>query len=175
MVFRIILISLMLAGCAVSETRTDKIQTTLVLEIVDYDTMRERCSQWKNARACTVNGRVVMHGWKEGTHLLNLNVQFLSWKDIGAKCGRAFGSPSCYKDNTLYTHEYNVFDLEKMGSTGEILAQLLSLEEGQLNRNDTLGHEFHAHILGQTHQLRIVSPENKKKSSDASMVAMSIK
>ena len=153
MVFRIMLITLFLTACAVTETRTDNVQTTLVLEIVDYDTMREKCSQWQNARACTVDGRVVMHGWKEGTHLLNLNVQFLSWKDIGAKCGRAFGSPSCYKDNTLYTYEYNVFDVTKTSSTGEILAELLNLEEGLLNREETLGHEFHAHVLGQTHQL----------------------
>ncbi len=153
MFLRVILISLVLTSCALAETRTDKIQTSFVVDIVDYNTVRERCSQWQNARACTVDGRIVMQGWKQGTHLLNLNVQFLSWKDIGAKCGRAFGSPSCYKDNTLYTYEYNVFDPDKMGSTGEILAQLLNLEPGHLNNEDTLGHEFHAHILGQTHQL----------------------
>lgn len=153
MIFRIILISLLLTGCAVTETRTDNVQATLVLDIVDFDTMREKCSQWKNARACTVDGRIVMHGWKEGTHLLNVNVQFLSWEEIGAKCGRAFGSPSCYKDNTLYTYAYNVFDLSKTSATGEILAQLLDLEDGHLNREETLGHEFHAHVLGQTHQL----------------------
>ena len=154
MIFRILFISLFLTACAVNETRTDGVHTTLVVEIVDFDTMREKCFQWQNARACTVDGRIIMQGWEQGTHILNLNVQLLSWKDIGAKCGRAFGSPSCYKDNTLYTYEYNVFDVAKTGSTGEILAQLLNLEGGHLNLEETLGHEFHAHVLPQTHQRR---------------------
>jgi len=87
-----ILVSLFLTGCAAFQapadlSRTDNMHATLVLDIVDYDTMRERCAPLVKALACTVDGRVVMHGW----------------------------------------------------------------EAGHLNREDILGHEFHAHILGQGH------------------------
>ncbi len=152
---------LLLAGCTTIQptwdelwsaptTRTDLVETQLVLDIVPYEEMRSRCEHLSPvARGCYTKGRIVMQdygSWPQGSHLMNLRVQYLSWKAIGAKCG-IFSAPVCSNNGTIYTYDYSIADVEKMGYVGQELSNMLGFKQNQVGAENILGHEFW-HALG---------------------------
>jgi len=143
-------LAFILSGCAAldnigDESRTDAVSVRATIEQVSYAELQAICYP-RPALACFDNGTIYVQG-DGNTTTMKLTVQYLSWGDLGDKCGRVTGGPSCYENGTLYTSStHSLTNAANNGAIGDILAEAMNLDIG-LNRRTQLGHEFQ-HLLG---------------------------
>jgi len=147
-----IAITFILSGCALVDgigdtSRTDAVNVLVAVETAPVGTLNTVCSK-RASIACFVNETIYLQG-EPATYSLDITVQYLSWADLGDKCGRFTGGPACYEDLTLYTSSnYSLGNEYQTGVIGDMLADALGIDIG-LNRRTQLGHEF-LHLMGAT-------------------------
>jgi len=145
-------LAFILSACAALDnigdtSRTDSVSLYAVVESVSYAQLQAICYP-RPALACTKDGRMYVQG-DFPTSSLKLTVQYLSWGDLGDKCGRFTGEPTCYAQGTLYTSStYLITDDYNNEVVGKILADAMGIDFGGENRERQAGHEFQ-HLLGQ--------------------------
>jgi len=128
-------------------SRTDAVKVLVTVETVSVATLNTVCSK-PTSIACFVNETIYLQG-EPATYSLDITVQYLSWADLGDKCGRFTGGPACYEDLTLYmSSNYSLGNEYQTGVIGDMLAEALGIDIG-LNRRTQLGHEF-LHLMGAT-------------------------
>ncbi len=97
--------------------------------------------------ACFRDEQIYIQG-ERNTYVKTFDVSFVSWGELGDRCGRVTGGPLCYQNGVIYTSStYGVGNNYVNGILGDIVAEQLGIEIG-LNRRTQLGHEF-MHLLGQ--------------------------
>ena len=117
-------------------------QVTFTLETMPYEQLAEKCAEYPRSVACT-DGIVYVQG-EESRKVIMLNVEYLNWADINAKCKTG----SCFDNGTLYTSaSYSAQDRFRMGEIGDELNMEFGLNL-DFNRRAQLGHEVYTHILG---------------------------
>jgi len=143
---------LALSACAFIDnigdtSRTDAVDVLVTVETASVGTLDATCSK-PTSIACFVNETIYLQG-EPATYSLDITVQYLSWADLGDKCGRFTGGPTCYEDLTLYmSSNYSLGNEYQTGVIGDMLADALGIDIG-LNRRVQLGHEF-LHLMGAT-------------------------
>ncbi len=147
-----LILAIILSGCAVLDSigdtsRTDSVSVRAAVQLATTATVAAKCYP-RPALACFDDGVIYVQGDPlTPLVIMKLTVQYLSWADLGDKCGRVRGNPSCYANGTLYTSSnYGIRDDKNNGAVGDILAEAMGLKIG-LNRRTQLGHEFQ-HLLG---------------------------
>lgn len=139
-----------LSGCAFIDeigdtSQVSTVQAQVTVELVSATELSAICNK-RTAIACYVNERIYLQG-EAGTYSADITVEYLSWGDLGDKCGRFTGGSSCYEDGTIFTSStYGLNNAYHTGVIGDLLAAAMGIDIG-LNRREQLGHEVF-HLLG---------------------------
>ena len=131
------------------DVRTDYVETSVNLVALSHHILSENCSVDEESVGCATGDQVIGYGYEnaeEATDIKDVRVQFLSWKNIGKKCGRLMGGPACYEDNVIYVYEYGIYSTENISYLGKALVEALGIQEGGPVSVDDLGRKFMRHI-----------------------------
>ena len=156
---------MVLSACAAIDnigdtSRTDAVQVRLNVETVSAVELAVLCTK-PSYLACFTSGVLYLQGIPD-TYSLKLIVQYLSWADLGDKCGRFTGGPACYEGNTLFlSSTTSLNNGYQTGVIGDLLAEQMGIEIG-LNRRAQLGHEF-LHALGKLDSRYFPGPEQRER------------
>ncbi len=146
-------LAIALSGCAALDnigdtSRTDAVSILVTVETVSVANLDVICNK-RATIACFVGDHIYLQG-EPGVYSMEITVQYLSWADIGDKCGRFTGGPACYEDATLYTSStYSLNNEYQLGVIGDLVAEAMGIDIG-LNLRVQLGEEI-LHQLGWQH------------------------
>ena len=154
-----------LSACAAIDnigdtSRTDAVQVRLNVATVSAAELAALCTK-PSYLACYTGGNIYLQG-EPGSYTLKLIVQYLSWADLGDKCGRFTGGPACYEGNTLYlSSTTSINNGYQTGVIGDLLAEQMGIDIGS-NRREQFGHEL-LHVLGQKDSRYFPGPEQRER------------